>query len=144
MPVFLFAAPVTLAMLVSPAPPPRCPQATELPVVGERDCVELMQLVGLGGGARGGHDRAAAVTMGWEPRHAMHRNAAACAHRSSPSHLPPAPPRHQGIANRAVSATAMNAGSSRSHCVIYVVVEKAHGDGRVEFGKLCLVVGDAC
>ncbi|PRW56939.1 kinesin [Chlorella sorokiniana] len=63
-------------------------EATELPVAGERDCVELMQL---------------------------------------------------GIANRAVSATAMNAGSSRSHCVIYVVVEKAHADGRVEFGKLCLV-----
>lgn len=49
----------------------------------------------------------------------------------------------QGIANRAVSATAMNAGSSRSHCVIYVVVEKAHVDGRVEFGKLCLVVSAA-
>ncbi|KAI7845148.1 hypothetical protein COHA_001193 [Chlorella ohadii] len=63
-------------------------EATELPVAGERDCVELMQL---------------------------------------------------GIANRAVSATAMNAGSSRSHCIIYVIVEKAHADGRVEFGKLCLV-----
>ncbi len=37
----------------------------------------------------------------------------------------------------------MNAGSSRSHCIIYVIVEKAHADGRVEFGKLCLVVRDS-
>ena len=47
----------------------------------------------------------------------------------------------RGIAARAVSATAMNAGSSRSHCVVYLVVERAFPDGRTEFGKLCLVVG---
>lgn len=45
-----------------------------------------------------------------------------------------------GIANRAVCATAMNAGSSRSHCVVCLGVERAFPDGRSEFGKLCLVV----
>ncbi|KAL4452306.1 hypothetical protein ABPG75_007968 [Micractinium tetrahymenae] len=45
----------------------------------------------------------------------------------------------RGIAARAVSATAMNAGSSRSHCVVYLVVERSYPDGRTEFGKLCLV-----
>lgn len=34
----------------------------------------------------------------------------------------------------------MNAGSSRSHCVVYLVVERVYPDGRKEFGKLCLVV----
>lgn len=34
----------------------------------------------------------------------------------------------------------MNAGSSRSHCVVYLLVEKSFPDGRVEFGKLALVV----
>jgi hypothetical protein len=46
----------------------------------------------------------------------------------------------RGIAARAVSATAMNAGSSRSHCVVYLIVERAFADGRIECGKLCLVV----
>ena len=45
-----------------------------------------------------------------------------------------------GLRNRAVSATAMNAGSSRSHCVVYLLCEKAFPDGRVEYGKLALVV----
>jgi hypothetical protein len=45
-----------------------------------------------------------------------------------------------GLSNRAVSATAMNAGSSRSHCVVYLLVSKAFPDGRVELGKLALVV----
>ncbi|GAB4818979.1 hypothetical protein N2152v2_006025 [Parachlorella kessleri] len=44
-----------------------------------------------------------------------------------------------GLRNRAVSATAMNAGSSRSHCVVYLLCEKAFPDGRVEYGKLALV-----
>lgn len=34
----------------------------------------------------------------------------------------------------------MNAGSSRSHCVVTLVVERHYPDGRAEFGKLCLVV----
>ena len=46
----------------------------------------------------------------------------------------------RGIANRAVSATAMNAGSSRSHCVVTLVVEKAYADGGRAASKLCLVV----
>ena len=31
------------------------------------------------------------------------------------------------------------AGSSRSHCVVYLMVEKSHPDGKLEYGKLCLV-----
>ena len=31
------------------------------------------------------------------------------------------------------------AGSSRSHCVVYLMVEKAFPDGRLEYGKLSLV-----
>lgn len=109
-------------------------EATELPVSSEADCIRLMQI---------------------------------------------------GLDNRAVSATAMNASSSRSHCgllaplglgclklssrlpgpprgsschkacksschpssiqphvagVVYLLVEKAFPDGRVEYGKLALVV----
>ena len=48
------------------------------------------------------------------------------------------------LAARAVSATAMNAASSRSHCVVSLLVQRARpGDGGVKFGKLCLVVGAA-
>lgn len=98
-------------------------------MAGERDCVELMQLVGAG---RPGVAR---------PEQGVLLASCKSAPYLCPTCLPPSSP--QGIANRAVSATAMNAGSSRSHCVIYVVVEKAHADGRVEFGKLCLVVSAA-
>ena len=45
-----------------------------------------------------------------------------------------------GIASRAQGATAMNAESSRSHCVVYLLVQRANPDGRTEWGKLCLVV----
>ncbi|KAK9806816.1 hypothetical protein WJX72_003710 [[Myrmecia] bisecta] len=46
----------------------------------------------------------------------------------------------RGISNRTIAATAMNAGSSRSHCIVYLMVEKVYEeDGRVEHGKLCLV-----
>ena len=31
------------------------------------------------------------------------------------------------------------AGSSRSHCVVYLMAEKAFPDGRLEYGKLSLV-----
>ena len=31
------------------------------------------------------------------------------------------------------------AGSSRSHCVVYLMVAKSFPDGKVEYGKLCLV-----
>jgi hypothetical protein len=44
------------------------------------------------------------------------------------------------IANRAVSATAMNEGSSRSHCVVRLHVERVGTDGAMHQGKLCLVV----
>lgn len=44
------------------------------------------------------------------------------------------------IANRAVSATAMNEGSSRSHCVVRLHVERVGADGAMHQGKLCLVV----
>lgn len=108
-------------------------EATELPVAWERDCVELMQLVGAA------HGRAGCGLCS-----VSHHTVCKHVHAAWPAHPLPSPNIPcQGIANRAVSATAMNAGSSRSHCVIYVVVEKAHGDGRVEFGKLCLVVGAA-
>ena len=30
-------------------------------------------------------------------------------------------------------------GSSRSHCVVYLMVEKSFSDGKLEYGKLCLV-----
>lgn len=48
-----------------------------------------------------------------------------------------------GLSNRAVTATAMNAGSSRSHCVVYLLCEKQFPDGRLEYGKLALVVRGA-
>ena len=31
------------------------------------------------------------------------------------------------------------AGSSRSHCVVYLMVEKSYSDGKLEYGKLSLV-----
>eukprot|EP00887_Chlorella_sp_A99_P003296 scaffold9.g3296.t1 len=45
----------------------------------------------------------------------------------------------RGIAARAVSATAMNAGSSRSHCVVTLEVERSLADGGSVLSKLCLV-----
>ncbi|CAD7701688.1 unnamed protein product [Ostreobium quekettii] len=42
-----------------------------------------------------------------------------------------------GIANRVVAATAMNAASSRSHCIVCVTVE-ARGGGGCRSGKLCV------
>lgn len=44
-----------------------------------------------------------------------------------------------GIANRSVSATDMNAESSRSHCVVYVMVERKNSDGTIHYGKLSMV-----
>jgi len=44
-----------------------------------------------------------------------------------------------GLAARAVSATAMNAGSSRSHCVVTVRVASTALDGSSRAGKLCMV-----
>ena len=46
----------------------------------------------------------------------------------------------QGLAGRAVAATAMNEASSRSHCVVRLTVEKTFSDGRVRSSKLQLVV----
>ncbi len=39
----------------------------------------------------------------------------------------------QGLRNRAVAATAMNAGSSRSHCIVMLMVQKSFPDGRQAF-----------
>lgn len=36
-------------------------------------------------------------------------------------------------------ATNMNEGSSRSHCIVTVTVERTHPDGTVQMGKLCMV-----
>lgn len=44
-----------------------------------------------------------------------------------------------GIANRSVSATEMNAESSRSHCIVYVMVERTNADGTIQYGKLSMV-----
>eukprot|EP00891_Asterochloris_glomerata_P002689 jgi/Astpho2/2689/gw1.00050.167.1_t len=44
-----------------------------------------------------------------------------------------------GIANRAVASTAMNAESSRSHCIVTLAVQQMHTDGKTVYGKLCLV-----
>lgn len=46
---------------------------------------------------------------------------------------------HAGLAARAVTATNMNAASSRSHCIVTVGVEKACPDGSVVAGKLRMV-----
>ncbi|GMH36345.1 hypothetical protein BSKO_04213 [Bryopsis sp. KO-2023] len=43
------------------------------------------------------------------------------------------------IANRSVSATEMNSGSSRSHCIVYIMVEKQKCDGSIQYAKLCMV-----
>jgi hypothetical protein len=45
----------------------------------------------------------------------------------------------QGIANRTVASTGMNVASSRSHCLINLMVEKHFPDGSFSYGKLCLV-----
>lgn len=45
----------------------------------------------------------------------------------------------QGLARRSVSATCMNSESSRSHCIVSVMVEKMCADGTVQMGKLCMV-----
>lgn len=45
----------------------------------------------------------------------------------------------EGIANRTIAATSMNAASSRSHCLVILMVEKHMPDGSVCHGKLCLV-----
>ena len=34
---------------------------------------------------------------------------------------------------------AVATGSSRSHCVVYLMVEKSYSDGKLEYGKLSLV-----
>eukprot|EP00884_Botryococcus_braunii_P002568 jgi/Botrbrau1/12311/Bobra.0205s0009.1 len=46
---------------------------------------------------------------------------------------------NSGIANRTVAATGMNASSSRSHCVVHLLVERHSLDGTQTHGKLCLV-----
>ena len=43
-----------------------------------------------------------------------------------------------GIANRVVASTAMNATSSRSHCIVCVTVETILPDGATKLGKLCV------
>ncbi|MEW5302097.1 MAG: hypothetical protein WDW36_004907 [Sanguina aurantia] len=45
----------------------------------------------------------------------------------------------QGLAQRAVGATHMNAESSRSHCIVTMVVEKTSAEGLVQSGKLVMV-----
>jgi len=45
----------------------------------------------------------------------------------------------QGIANRTVARTGMNTASSRSHCLVMLMVEKHWRNGAVCHGKLCLV-----
>lgn len=45
----------------------------------------------------------------------------------------------QGIAKRTVARTGMNAASSRSHCLVMLMVEKHWRNGAVGHGKLCLV-----
>lgn len=45
----------------------------------------------------------------------------------------------EGLVNRAVASTQMNAESSRSHCIIYIMVEKELEDGSLSYGKLCIV-----
>ncbi|KAG2487000.1 hypothetical protein HYH03_014372 [Edaphochlamys debaryana] len=44
-----------------------------------------------------------------------------------------------GLAQRAVSATAMNEASSRSHCIVMLRVDKSLPDGTIRAGKLVLV-----
>jgi hypothetical protein len=44
-----------------------------------------------------------------------------------------------GLAQRAVSATAMNEVSSRSHCVVQIIVQRLSPDGILQQGKLCMV-----
>ncbi|GAX82293.1 hypothetical protein CEUSTIGMA_g9722.t1 [Chlamydomonas eustigma] len=45
----------------------------------------------------------------------------------------------EGLRQRSVSATCMNSESSRSHCIVTVVVERACPDGSVKCGRLCMV-----
>lgn len=42
-----------------------------------------------------------------------------------------------GLSNRAVAATAMNAGSSRSHCIVMLMLHKEFPDGRQVTAVLC-------
>eukprot|EP01025_Chloroclados_australasicus_P068801 TRINITY_DN9591_c0_g1_i2.p1 TRINITY_DN9591_c0_g1~~TRINITY_DN9591_c0_g1_i2.p1 ORF type:complete len:416 (-),score=33.14 TRINITY_DN9591_c0_g1_i2:151-1398(-) len=44
-----------------------------------------------------------------------------------------------GLNNRAATATAMNANSSRSHCIVTIHVTKTLSNGWRQYGKLCLV-----
>ena len=44
-----------------------------------------------------------------------------------------------GLARRMVACTGMNAGSSRSHCVVLLRLTQAQQDGGVLHSKLCLV-----
>ena len=45
----------------------------------------------------------------------------------------------QGLSRRTVASTCMNAGSSRSHCLITLTVQRHLPDGAVMHGKLTLV-----
>ncbi len=44
-----------------------------------------------------------------------------------------------GFARRAVAATGMNAASSRSHCLVQLLLQRHAPDGSCTRGKLCLV-----
>lgn len=44
------------------------------------------------------------------------------------------------LSNRAVGATAINEASSRSHCLVVLLVERTLPDGAMQKSKLCLVV----
>lgn len=45
----------------------------------------------------------------------------------------------QGLSRRTVASTCMNAGSSRSHCLVTLTVQRHLPDGAVMHGKLTLV-----
>ena len=45
----------------------------------------------------------------------------------------------RGLGNRTVAATAMNAASSRSHCLVELLVQRHARNGGCARGKLCLV-----
>ena len=135
--------------------------ATELPVASEAECVKIMEL-GLSNRAGTGQPLLLAVwrpSRCWPyPSHAIsmapvlpaeHQWFACClcggnaalALKARPHAPPHSYPPTRRLPCCAVSATAMNAGSSRSHCIVYILCEKAFPDGRVEYGKLALVVG---
>ena len=44
-----------------------------------------------------------------------------------------------GLSQRAVASTAMNAASSRSHCIVTLSVDRLYPDGGLKCSKLCLV-----